>query len=245
MSGLPRWVDAALAVGGLLAALPVLVVAALLVRATSPGPALFRQTRLGQQGSPFTLWKLRSMRESGAGSAVTASGDARITPIGRLLRRTKLDELPQLWNVVRGDLALVGPRPEVPQHVDSSDPLWLRVLAVRPGLTDPVTLRLRGEEALLAQLRDAAGGDADTAYSRHLQPWKLRAYVAYLEQRTAASDVRCLLATVLSPLGWGFGLQLDPPTVDEVMRASGVGRRDAGGASGRGGRRRGAGERGS
>ena len=223
MNGLPRWVDAALAIGGGLATLPLVATAALLVRLTSPGPALFRQTRVGRGGRPFTLFKLRSMRTGtvGSSSSVTVRGDSRITLVGRLLRRTKLDELPQLWNVVRGDLALVGPRPEVPEYVDDSDPLWRRALSVRPGLTDPVTLRLRREEVLLAELRAKTGEDADVIYARYLQPWKLRGYVEYLESRSAWSDVRCLLATVLSPLGLSFGFRLEPPTVEELLGSVG------------------------
>ncbi|MDA8017506.1 MAG: sugar transferase [Thermoanaerobaculia bacterium] len=220
MNGLPRWVDSVVAAAGLIAALPFLTVAGALVWITSPGPALFRQARVGHRGTTFTLLKLRSMRPGRPGEAgpeVTARGDARITPIGRLLRRTKLDELPQLWNVIRGDLALVGPRPEVPGCVALSDSRWRQVLAVRPGLTDPVTLRLRDEEALLAELRSISGVEAEEVYRRHLQPWKLQGYLRYLEQRTAWSDLRCLFATALSPLGLSFGMRLDPPTVEELL----------------------------
>jgi lipopolysaccharide/colanic/teichoic acid biosynthesis glycosyltransferase len=104
-----------------------------------------------------------------------------------------MDELPQLWNVLRGDMSLVGPRPEVPQYVDLADPLWQRVLAARPGITDPVTLRLRDEEALLAVV---AGGDRDRFYTKELLPEKLREYVGYLERRTPRSDIGVLLRTV-------------------------------------------------
>ena len=222
--GLPRWAEAALAFGGLLATLPVVAVAAILVRATSAGPSFFRQTRVGLGGRPFALVKLRSMRASTPGSEVTVRGDARITTVGRWLRRTKLDELPQLWNVLRGDLSLVGPRPEVPAYVEPENPRWQRVLSVRPGLTDPVTLRLRDEESLLAELLaglpDAAGNDAESVYRRYLQPWKLRGYVEYLEHRTVWSDLRCLLATALSPLGWSSGLPMDPPSKSEILGAT-------------------------
>ncbi len=192
--GLPRAVEATLACLGLAVASPVLLVAAGLVAATSPGPVLFRQQRVGLNGRPFTLLKLRTMRVAPEGSQLTASGDARITPVGRWLRRFKLDEIPQLWNVVRGDMSLVGPRPEVPRYVDDS-PLWRQVLSARPGLTDPVTLRLRDEEKLLASV-----DDAESFYRERLLPWKLRGYVDYLERRSWATDLGVLGATALAVL---------------------------------------------
>src|SRR5688500_15808203 len=192
--GLPRAVEAALACLGLAVASPVLLLAAGLVAATSPGPILFRQQRVGLNGRPFTLLKLRTMRVSPEGSQLTASGDARITPVGRRLRRFKLDEIPQLWNVVRGDMSLVGPRPEVPRYVDES-PLWRQVLSARPGLTDPVTLRLRDEEALLGSV-----GDAESFYRERLLPWKLRGYLDYLERRSWVADLGVLGATALAVL---------------------------------------------
>src|SRR5829696_8597571 len=166
--GLPRAVEATLACLGLAVASPIL----LLVAATSPRPVLFRQQRVGLNGRPFTLLKLRTMKVALEGSQLTVSGDARITPVGRWLRRFKLDEIPQLWNVVRGDMSLVGPRPEVPRYVDASDPLWQSVLSVRPGLTDPVTLRLRDGEVLLALAGDT--GDVESYYRERLLPWKLQ-----------------------------------------------------------------------
>ncbi|HEX3127347.1 MAG TPA: sugar transferase [Thermoanaerobaculia bacterium] len=193
--GLPRGVDAVLALAGLVASSPVLLVASAFVAATSPGPVLFRQTRVGLGGRPFTLLKLRTMRIAPEGSQLTTSGDSRITPVGRWLRRFKLDELPQLWNVVRGDMSLVGPRPEVPRYVDASDPLWQSVLSARPGLTDPVTLRLRDEEALLAGADDVEG-----FYRERLLPWKLRGYRDYLARRSWTSDLGVLGATALAVL---------------------------------------------
>jgi lipopolysaccharide/colanic/teichoic acid biosynthesis glycosyltransferase len=144
------------------------------------------------------MFKFRSMSVDASGTGITAGGDARVTPAGRWLRRLKLDELPELWNVLRGDMALVGPRPEVPEFVDNSDPLWQEVLAVRPGLTDPVTLKLRDEEGLLA----GAPGDLEVYYRETLQPAKLAGYAEYARTRTALSDLRILVATIwaiLSP----------------------------------------------
>lgn len=189
--GLPRMVDAGLALLALVLLTPILLLVALAVRLSSPGPVLFRQQRIGQFGRPFMFVKFRSMVPRAEGIGVTAADDPRITSVGRWLRRFKLDELPQLWNVAVGDMALVGPRPEVPRYVDNSDPRWAEVLAARPGLTDPVTLQLRNEEGLLA----AGGRDAEEFYRRVLQPWKLDGYIAYLRQRTPASDMRVLLGT--------------------------------------------------
>jgi lipopolysaccharide/colanic/teichoic acid biosynthesis glycosyltransferase len=192
--GLPRAVEATLAGLGLAVASPIFLIAAGLVAATSPGPVLFKQQRVGRNGRPFTLLKLRTMKVAPEGSQLTASGDARITPVGRWLRRFKLDEIPQLWNVVRGDMSLVGPRPEVPRYVDET-PLWRQVLSARPGLTDPVTLRLRDEEALLAGV-----DDPERFYRERLLPWKLRGYADYLERRSWATDLGVLGATALAVL---------------------------------------------
>jgi lipopolysaccharide/colanic/teichoic acid biosynthesis glycosyltransferase len=134
------------------------------------------------------------MRVSSDGSQVTAANDSRITWIGRILRKTKIDELPELWNVLKGDLSLVGPRPEVPRYVDLENPLWQRVLQARPGLTDPVTLKLRNEELLLAQVE----GDREDYYLKVLQPYKLRGYLDYLSKRSSWSDVRILLQTFVA-----------------------------------------------
>ncbi len=158
---------------------------------------------MGRDGVPFTLVKLRTMRSGSGprGPSVTSRDDDRITPVGRLLRRTKLDELPELWNVVRGQMALVGPRPEVPELVDAADPLWQAVLRVRPGLTDPVTVRLRDEERILAEVPSHVG--VERYYRETLQPEKLRGYIAYLDGRTWQSDLRVLWDTACAILRVG------------------------------------------
>src|SRR5438132_1025889 len=150
--GLPRGFDFIVSLGGLILCLPLLVVSAVAVALTSPGGVLFRQKRVGLGGEIFVIYKLRTMRtasngpqvtEASNGPQVTKVDDERITRVGKFLRQTKLDELPTLWNVLRGDMALVGPRPEVPRYVKLEDPMWQAVLAAKPGITDPVTLRLR------------------------------------------------------------------------------------------------------
>jgi lipopolysaccharide/colanic/teichoic acid biosynthesis glycosyltransferase len=190
--GLPRWSEAVLSFLGLVLLAPLIALTGLAVAAASGMPVLFRQRRVGQHGRIFELYKLRTMKPSTDGPQVTSGNDARITRLGRLLRHAKLDELPTLWNVLRGDMSLVGPRPEVPRFVDLADPIWQRVLSVRPGITDPVTLRLRSEADLLARVE----GDTERYYVQELQPAKLKGYVAYLDARTWRSDLAVLLWTI-------------------------------------------------
>ena len=169
---------------------PLLAGLSLLVRATSPGRALFRQTRIGRHGRPFVLLKLRTMRADAAGPAITAGADARITPLGARLRRAKLDELPQLWNVLRGDMSLVGPRPELPQYAARYTPAERAVLRTRPGLTDPASLAWADEAAMLATF-----ADPQRAYAQVVLPRKLALSLAYLERRTVWSDLAVVTRT--------------------------------------------------
>jgi lipopolysaccharide/colanic/teichoic acid biosynthesis glycosyltransferase len=198
--GIPRVVEAPLALAGLLLASPVIAVCAAAVAASSGRPVFFRQERVGRGGRPFTLVKFRTMRPSEGGPQVTAGDDARVTVVGRFLRRSKLDELPELWNVVKGEMSLVGPRPEVERYVQKDDPIWREVLRARPGLTDPVTLSLRDEEGLLA----GVGGDRERYYREVLQPRKLAGYRDYLLRRSWRSDVVVIWNTLLAILwpGW-------------------------------------------
>ncbi len=189
--GLPRAVEIGLSIIMLIVAAPILAVAAILIKLDSKGPILFKQKRVGENGKDFILLKLRTMRANTDGAPVTASFDARITRVGRLLRRTKLDELPELWNIIRGEMCIVGPRPEVPELVDLDDHLWKEILTVNPGLTDPVTLRLRNEEQLLAE-----AADEERFYEDVLQPYKLRGYVDFLRGRTWRTDVKIIFGTI-------------------------------------------------
>jgi lipopolysaccharide/colanic/teichoic acid biosynthesis glycosyltransferase len=194
--GLPRAFEVLLSLLGLAVAAPAIFLAGAGIALTSGFPVFFRQRRVGRGGKPFTLIKLRSMRVSRGGPQVTVRGDSRVTPFGRFLRRSKLDELPELWNVFKGNMSFVGPRPEVPELVDPANPLWQEILLARPGLTDPVTVRLRDEEALMAGVE----GDREAFYRETLQPLKLQGYCEYLRRRTWRSDMGVLWETVLAVL---------------------------------------------
>jgi lipopolysaccharide/colanic/teichoic acid biosynthesis glycosyltransferase len=211
--GLPRSVDFTLALLGLVTLSPILFLAVIGITITSPGPVFFKQERVGRGGRSFFLTKFRSMTVSNSGSQVTAKGDRRITGIGKVLRKTKIDELPELWNVVKGDLSLVGPRPEVPRYVDLGNPLWKNVLQIRPGITDPVTLKLRNEEELMAQVDD----DPEKFYLEVLQPIKLRGYVDYLAKRSWWEDVKVLWKSVMAVV---LPRRTPPPTLAEVKMSN-------------------------
>jgi lipopolysaccharide/colanic/teichoic acid biosynthesis glycosyltransferase len=191
--GIPRFLEAVLAAVGLVVTSPVLAIVALAVRVTSRGPILFRQRRVGRDGVEFVLVKFRTMAVGQSGLQVTADDDRRITRIGAWLRSLKLDELPELWNVVRGDMSFVGPRPEVPDYVDLSDPAWFEVLRVRPGITDPVTLQFRNEQEMLT----GVSGDRERFYLQVLQPYKLALNRDYLRRRSFRSDLDVILQTLL------------------------------------------------
>jgi lipopolysaccharide/colanic/teichoic acid biosynthesis glycosyltransferase len=188
--GLPRSIQVLFAVSALLILLPLLVIAALAVKLTSPGTFLFRQRRMGRNGKEFTLYKLRTMYSANTGPLVTSSSDCRVTPVGHFLRKTKIDEMPQFWNVVVGDMDLIGPRPEVPGLVDFNDPQWARILSVRPGLSDPITLSLRNEEALLGKY-----DHHPSFYKEVLQPLKMKGYIRCLEQRSWQNDLKIIAQT--------------------------------------------------
>jgi lipopolysaccharide/colanic/teichoic acid biosynthesis glycosyltransferase len=190
-----RLFDVFFASVGLVALSPVLALCAVAVRLSSPGPILFRQQRVGRHGQIFEILKFRTMRvgNPNAGAQITIGRDLRITGTGAFLRKWKLDELPQLWNVVTGEMSLVGPRPEVPHYVAvyPSDMREL-VLSVRPGITDPCSIYLRNESEILA-----AAEDPERFYVETLLPEKLRISGEYVKNRTLASDIGIILQTLL------------------------------------------------
>ena len=175
---------------GVAAFSPLWVPALVGVIAEDGFPAFYKQQRIGRAGKPFLLWKLRSMRNNNSGPQITARGDARITRVGRIIRKYKIDELPQFWNLVTGELSLVGPRPEVARYVDLADPVWQRVLSVRPGITDLATLVYRNEEELLA-----AAPDPERLYRETILPAKLKLNLDYLENRTWWTDIKLIVMT--------------------------------------------------
>jgi lipopolysaccharide/colanic/teichoic acid biosynthesis glycosyltransferase len=177
---------------GLLVLAPLLALLALWIKLDSPGPVLFRQERVGRHGRPFRIHKLRTMVHGPGGLPLTVGDDARITRAGRFLRRTRLDELPQLVDVLRGDMSLVGPRPEVPRYVALYPPsLRERALSVRPGLTDPASLAFIDESARLAQ-----AADPEREYVEVILPLKLQAAAEYAERATLWTDLRVLARTL-------------------------------------------------
>lgn len=183
--------DRLAAAAGLLALAPALAAVALAIALEDGLPVLFRQTRVGRRGRPFRLVKFRSMRAGAPGTRITAGGDPRVTRVGAWLRRYKIDELPQLWNVLAGDLSLVGPRPEIPPFVDVGDPAWRAVLEVKPGMTDPASLRYRREEDLLAVVRDP-----EQYYRERILPAKLALNLEYIRTRTFWGDLKLIGRTV-------------------------------------------------
>lgn len=189
-----RLFDLVVAAFALLLLSPLLLALALWVRLDSSGPVFFRQERVGRHGVPFRIHKFRSMVADAParGLALTVGADPRITRAGAVLRRTRLDELPQLFDVLQGTMSLVGPRPEVPKYVAFYPPeLRDRVLSLRPGITDPSSLAYIDEAALLA-----AAADPEREYIEVVLPAKLRAAAAYAEQASLLTDLRVLLRTL-------------------------------------------------
>jgi lipopolysaccharide/colanic/teichoic acid biosynthesis glycosyltransferase len=190
-----RAFDLLFAVPGIILLSPLLAIVAIAIRVTDGSPVLFMQRRVGRHGVPFQLAKFRTMRvrASNPGRSITVGSDPRITRIGSTLRRLKLDELPQLWNVIRGDMSLVGPRPEVPEYVAMYSDDQARVLELTPGITDPASLRYRNESEILAKF-----DDPDKAYAEQIMPAKLNENLEYAARATLASDLGIILRTVLS-----------------------------------------------
>ena len=193
---MPDLLQRALGLLGAVLALPMVGALAVAVKLDSPGPAIYVATRVGDRGRHFRCFKLRTMStRPSLGSAITSASDPRITRMGRLLRRTHLDELPQLWNVARGEMRFVGPRPEDPRFVDMAQPLHRLVFGARPGITGLSQLVNADEETRIAS------ADAEQTYRDEILPAKLRIDAAYLRRRSARLDLWILAQTPRAILG--------------------------------------------
>lgn len=187
-----RLFDIFISAVALLALSPLLAAIALAIWTASGRPILFAQARIGRDFQPFAIYKFRTMC-SGAGPGVTVAGDPRITGVGRFLRAAKLDELPQFWNVLRGDMSLVGPRPELPEYVEMYKDRYRNVLAIRPGITDAASIRFRDEERVLARSADPL-----REYAERVLPAKLALAERYVRDRSLLGDLAILIRTALT-----------------------------------------------
>lgn len=189
-----KWLfDRLVSLIGLLVLWPVLLVVALLVKMKMPGgPVIFKQKRVGQYGRSFTVYKFRSMTVSHSGSTVSVAGESRITPLGAKLRKYKLDELPELWNVLKGDMSFVGPRPDVPGYADKLEGHDRDILKLKPGITGPASMKYRDEEDLLANVDNPQRYNDEVIY-----PDKIRINLYYLEHYSFVKDIQMIFCTVL------------------------------------------------
>lgn len=188
-----RFFDIFFSLCGLFILLPLFVIVYFAIRLESRGSAIFRQDRVGKDGRLFSILKFRSMREERKEDRplITVTGDPRITKVGRVIRKTKVDELPQLWNVLRGDMSLVGPRPEVPKYVALYTTEQREVLSVQPGVTDLASLTYVNEETILSQT-----DDPENYYQKVVLPEKIRLNLIYIRKRTIRNYFSTLLGTV-------------------------------------------------
>lgn len=184
--------DRTMALIGLLFLWPVLLIVAILIKVKMPGgPAFFTQKRVGRNGKLFTMYKFRSMTVNHSGSSISVAGESRITPLGAVLRRYKLDELPELWNVLIGDMSFVGPRPDVPGYADKLEGEDRLVLKLRPGITGPASLKYANEEDILAQVEDPVKYNDEVIF-----PDKVKINLDYYYNHTFIGDIKLIFQTV-------------------------------------------------
>jgi len=185
--------DRVMAFAGLLLLWPVLLVIGILIKIRMPdGPVIFRQQRVGRYGRLFTMYKFRSMEAGQEGSSVSVAGESRITPLGAVLRRYKLDELPELWNVLIGDMSFVGPRPDVPGYADELRGEASAILKLWPGITGPASLKYRDEEEILASMTEPKEYNDNVIF-----PDKVRINLYYLSHYSFVSDIKIIFCTIL------------------------------------------------
>lgn len=209
-----RFFDVVLSFIGIIVLSPLFILIILLLLISS-GPVIYSQERVGMKGRLFRLYKFRSMVENAdrVGSSVTAGGDPRITKIGRILRKTKLDELPQLINVLKGDMSFVGPRPDVPEIVNQYSAEMKKILEVRPGITSNATLHLRNEEDLLS-----LATDPERAYEEIFVPAKVKLAMEHVRRRSLFFDLGILIKTVWALTGGKIWRMKEHPFVREIKR---------------------------
>jgi len=190
---LKRCFDLALTIPGLLLLLPVLLLVMVLIWLDDHGPIFFRQERIGYKGKTFRMWKFRTMvvNAEALGKQITVGADPRITRIGHFLRKCKLDEFPQLFNIITGEMSLVGPRPEVPRYVAMYSDTQRHVLDVMPGITDPASIKYRDENDILA-----ATDDPEKVYIEQIMPEKIRINLDYVANASLATDLVVILNTL-------------------------------------------------
>ncbi len=178
---------------GLLVLLPLFIVITIWIKLSSKGPIFYTQKRMGKDFREFYLYKFRSMVVDAdkVGPGVTSSDDPRITKVGKFLRATKLDELPQLLNVLKGDMSLVGPRPELKKFVDAKSKEYRKVLSVKPGITDNAAIAFRNEEEIMSQYEDK-----EKAYIEYILPQKIELYYKYIDSISFINDIRLILKTL-------------------------------------------------
>ena len=189
---LKRLFDLFVSLVGIIVLLPVFLIIALLVKIKTPGPLFFVQQRVGRYGKLFSLVKFRTMLAGQKGNNITVKGESRITPLGVFLRKYKLDELPELWNVLKGDMSFVGPRPDVPGYADRLKGEERKILELRPGITGPASMKYSNEEELLAQQPDPVKYNNEVIW-----PHKVRINLEYLRNRNFRFDLKMIIYTVL------------------------------------------------
>lgn len=178
---------------GLVVLSPILAVVAVLIRVKMPnGPIIFRQKRVGQNGELFMIYKFRTMETEHSGSSISVAGESRITPLGARLRRYKIDELPELWNVLKGDMSFVGPRPDVPGYADKLEGEAKSILKLKPGITGPASLKYRYEEELLATVENPQQYNDEVIF-----PDKTRLNLYYLNNYSFMKDMQMIFCTIL------------------------------------------------
>jgi lipopolysaccharide/colanic/teichoic acid biosynthesis glycosyltransferase len=176
---------------GLVVFAPLFIIIALLIKITSEGPVIFKQKRIGQYGKLFTIYKFRTMKVNNDKNTISVKGDSRITAIGRILRKYKLDELPELWNVFIGDMSFVGPRPDVPIYTEYFAGENRKVLNLKPGITGPATLKYSNEEELLAKVEDPIKYNNEIIF-----PDKIRINLDYMENQSFCLDIKIMWQTL-------------------------------------------------